>query len=146
MQTYQAEICIGGLITNTVVRKDLTAAEIVILRDIHGSDAVRGIKLESDIKRAYQAEYDRLKARYGGKKLEKSFPGARPVLPEKLADVGILFDKAGKSVNETVAKGPNTKDRKTLKEQEIESKSVEKGKAAKADLGIDDEDEDGDDE
>lgn len=146
MQTYTAEICIGGLITNTVVRKDLTAAEIVILRDIHGSDAVRGIKLEADIKRPYQTEYDRLMARYGRKKLEKSFPGARPVLPEKLADVGILFDKKGSALNETIAKGPNNKDRQTLREKELADKSVEKTKGAKADLGLDDDDEDGDDE
>lgn len=134
MQTYKAEILIGGLLTNTVIRPGLTASEIMILRHIHGDDAVRGIVVQGNKNIEYQKEYDRLLKRYGKKKLTAVFPGARPVLPEKLADVGIIVQKDGHAKDEVIAKGPNNQDRKTEKEKELEKNAVE----------VDNEDEDED--
>lgn len=136
MQTYKAEILIGGLLTNTVIRPGLTASEIMILRHIHGDDAVRGIVVQGNKNIEYQKEYDRLLKRYGKKKLTAVFPGARPVLPEKLADVGIIVQKDGHAKDEVIAKGPNNQDRKTEKEKELEKNAVE----------VDNEDEDSDED
>lgn len=130
MELYKAEVCVGGLITNTVVKEPVTAAEIVILRKIHGDDAVKNIKPLGNKNRPYQKEFDRLLRAYGPRKVEASFPGARPVLPQKLADVGIIIDGGGNANEEVVAKGPNNKKVKTSREKAL------------ADLGIEGDDDD----
>lgn len=140
MQLYQAEVCIGGLLTNTVVKENITAAEIMILQNEHGSDAVRAIKLGKNIKRPYQDEYNRLVKAYGRKKLEKAFPGARPVLPEKLSDVGIVVNEEGHATSKTFASGPNNKGRKSKEQQEHESEGVENDDDD-MDLGLEDDEE-----
>lgn len=132
MEMYRAEVCIGGLLTNTVVKEPVTAAEIVILRRVHGDDAVRGIKLLGSKNREYQKEYDRLVKTYGRHKVEAAFPGARPILPQNLKDIGIIVQKDGFINQEVVAKGPNNKNVKTKREKELDA------------LGINDDDE-GDD-
>lgn len=139
MQFYQAEISIGGLITNTVVKTDLSAAEIVILRNIHGDDAVRAIKIQGEHNRPYQVEYDRLLNRYGRKKLEKAFPGSRPVLPQKLIDIGIVVRKDGRTLDEVLAKGPNNDKVKTKREKELAEMGMETEDKDDP-LGLEDED------
>lgn len=125
MEIYKAEICIGGLLTNTVVKDDLTAAEIIILRRVHGDDAVKAIKPVGSKNREYQKEYDRLVQRYGRRKVEDAFPGARPVLPQSLKDIGMIVTKDGHINDEVVAKGPNNKNVKTKREKELEALGVE---------------------
>lgn len=136
MEMYQAEVCIGGLLTNTVMKEPITAAEIVILRNIHGDDAVRQIKPLGNKNREYDKEYKRLLKQYGRKKLEQAFPGARPILPQKLKDIGIIVMENGHIEGEVIAKGPNNKGSKTQKERDIDNLSVDN----------DDEDNDGGDE
>lgn len=126
MEIYKAEICIGGLLTNTVVKEDLTASEIVILRRIHGDDAIKGIKLVGRENREYQKEYERLIRRFGRRKVEDAFPGARPVLPQNLKDIGMIVSQEGGYINnEVIAKGPNNLNRKSKREQELEDLGIE---------------------
>lgn len=132
MEIYKAEICLGGLLTNTVIREDLTAAEIIILRRTHGDDAVKAIRRIDSQGREYQKEYDRLVRKYGRRKVEDAFPGARPVLPQNLKDIGIVT-KDGYINDEVVAKGPNNKNVKTKREKELEA------------LGADSEEDSGED-
>lgn len=134
MEMYRAEVCLGGLITNTVVKEEVTAAEIVILRGIHGDDAIKSIKPLGNKNRTYQKEFDRLQRAYGKAKVAKSFPGARPILPQKLADVGIIVNENGNLNEEVIAKGPNNKNVKTAREKTL------------ADLGIEGDDDSDDDE
>lgn len=142
MQIYQAEVCIGGLLTNTVVKSGLTAAEIMLLQHEHGADAVRAIKPGKNVKRPYQDEYNRLLKAYGRKKFEKVFPGGRPVLPEKLADVGIMVKEDGHTTTETIASGPNNKGRKTQQQKNLESQGIEGDDDDEdLDLGMDDDEE-----
>lgn len=44
MQLYEAKIRLGGSVQNEVRKSELTAPEIVVLRQIHGNDAVLEIK------------------------------------------------------------------------------------------------------
>ena len=126
MELYQAEVCIGGLLTNTVVKEEVTASEILILQQIHGgSDAVRKIKPLGNKQREYQKEYDRLVRVYGPRRVQLVFPGARPVLPQKLADVGIIVTEVGDTTTEIVARGPNNKNVKTAKQKQLEALGVE---------------------
>jgi hypothetical protein len=129
MEIYKAEICIGGLLTNTVIKDELTAAEILILRQVHGDDAVRGITPRGNRQIEYQKEYDRLLRKFGKRKLEAAFPGARPVLPQKLADVGIILQSDGYINDTVVAKGPNAGHNKgkakTKMEKEIDDLGIE---------------------
>lgn len=138
MEIYRAEICIGGLLTNTVVKEEITAAEIVLLRRIHGDDAVRGIKSRGNKNREYAKEYDRLLRIYGRKKVESAFPGASPVLPQKLADIGIRVTKEGHVNTEVVAKGPNNKDRKTQREKDLDALTADDGEESGEDSEEDD--------
>lgn len=150
MHLYKAEILLAGELTNTVIKPDLTAAEILILQTIHGSDAVRGIVKQGTKQVEYQKEYDRLLRTYGRKYLLKVFPGVRPILPEKLADVGIMVQEDGYIRQEVVAKGPNNADRKTSLEKSLEENAVEVDnepkKVSADDLTVDDEETDSEEE
>lgn len=139
MQLYNAEVCLGGLLTNTVFKENLTASEILILRSQHGDESIRSIKPTKVIKRPYQEEYNRLLLNYGPKKVGKAFPGARPVLPEKLADVGIIVNEDGHAITEVLASGKNNKDRKTKRQQELDDIGIENDDDEDIDLKGDDE-------
>lgn len=126
MDIYKGEVLLGGSLMNTVHRNDLTAAEILILRAVHGDDAVRGLEFLEQKNRQYQLEYDRLVKKYGRRKVESSFPGARPVLPQSLTDVGIIIgNKGGHVIDEVIARGPNNPHRKTKKQQRLEALGAE---------------------
>lgn len=45
MQICDCLVLIGGDIRNSVIKKNVTAAEVAVLRQIHGTDAVRDIKV-----------------------------------------------------------------------------------------------------
>lgn len=66
MQTYEAEVILGGLPMKTsVVKEGLTAPEIMLLRALHGQDAVINIQPRSMDKRSHVAERARLEEIYG---------------------------------------------------------------------------------
>ena len=74
MITYSAKIRLGGLLTNEVRKDGLTAAEIILLRDIHGDDAVidivetgKAISAESGKLRTNEEERVRLNEFYNSK-------------------------------------------------------------------------------
>lgn len=88
MQTAIAEILLNGNINNTVVKK-ITAAEVPVLRFIHGNDAVVNAKADETFKRTNIEEVERLKAFYGEETFAKVYPGSLPKLPATLAEVGL---------------------------------------------------------
>lgn len=131
MQLYQAEVRLGGSMTNTVIKKELSAAEVIVLRNIHGAESVMAIKATGSEGREYDKEYQRLCNIYGVRKVQQCFPGAQPELPDKLKDVGIT--KSG--MQETKARGPNNQNPAKVKEAKARQKNE------LADLGIDEGDE-----
>lgn len=88
MQTAIAEILLNGNINNTVVKK-ITAAEVPVLRFIHGNDAVVNAKADETFKRTNAEEVERLKGFYGEVVFSQVYPGSLPKLPSTLAEVGL---------------------------------------------------------
>ena len=88
MQTAIAEILLNGNINNTVVKK-ITAAEVPVLRHIHGADGVVNAKADETFKRSNAEELERLKGFYGEVVVSQVYPGSLPKLPTTLAEVGL---------------------------------------------------------
>jgi hypothetical protein len=65
MQLYDALVRIGGSPLHEIPKQDLTAAEIICLRAIHGDDAVVQIKARKMGNHSHRGERDRLKGVYG---------------------------------------------------------------------------------
>lgn len=60
MQTYDCKIRLGGAVTNEVRKAGVTAAEIMVLQEIHGADAVSDIVAGKMDKRSHAEERRRL--------------------------------------------------------------------------------------
>lgn len=67
MQTAHALVALGGDKGNTVPKFDLTAAEIAVLRSIHGPDSVFEIEPVGEIERGSREERNRLRLAYPAK-------------------------------------------------------------------------------
>lgn len=106
MEYYNAKLRLHGSVSNEVLKEDLSAPEIIILRKVHGEDAVVDINLskEEDIDEA--EERRRLADRYdsGLRKIEEptsvaklfgeGFTPLLSVLPEfKNAKKPVVQDK-----------------------------------------------------
>lgn len=92
MQTAIAEILLKGNIQHTVTRS-VTAAEIPLLREVHGADAVINGQAMVVSKRTPAAEAIRLKAEYGAANFAKVYAGTFPKLPATFDEVGFEIAK-----------------------------------------------------
>lgn len=92
MQKAIAEILLNGSVQNTVT-KIITAAEVPILRQIHGSDAVINGQGLVTTKRTQTQEIARLKAEYGANVFAKVYAGTYPQLPSTFVEVGLDIEK-----------------------------------------------------
>jgi hypothetical protein len=92
MQIAIVEILLNGNVQHTVTRP-VTAAEILILRQIHGQDAVINPVELSTVKRSNLDEISRLKAEYGSNVFTQVYPGAAPKLPETFAEAGLVVEE-----------------------------------------------------
>lgn len=103
METANVLVRLGGDLGNAVPKIGVTPAEILVLKHIHGSDAVVDVRPAGfDKRRRHEEEYNRLAATYDrgagefvsrpGEEREgvmaKLFPGAMRRLPVTLADIG----------------------------------------------------------
>lgn len=86
MQTYNAMLRLAGDLNNTVPKFGLTAPEIIVLKAIHGEDAVVDIQKSAMDKRPHEDERARLEITYGHKVVTSLFgpPFAGGKLPVKL--------------------------------------------------------------
>jgi len=98
MQHASCLVALGGDITFTVVKPDVTVAEIALLKAIHGADAVRDIQPTFMDKRPHAEERERLTLEYGHARdhkdeplIAKIFPGLAP-LPVTFRDIGLDID------------------------------------------------------
>lgn len=91
MQVFSGKIRPSGDIGTEVVRSDLTAAEVMVLRELHGEDAVVDLKVKRNDRRKHAEEYERLVRRYSrspdGRKAMAALFGSpqNPNLPATLA-------------------------------------------------------------
>jgi hypothetical protein len=74
MQIAHVLLSLGGDHGNQVMKHHVTAAEIAVLRAIHGDEAVKDVEPAGDIKRSHRDERERLLATYGGAKVPNSNP------------------------------------------------------------------------
>lgn len=115
MFRYNCIVRLGGDMRREVVKKGVSAAEIVVLRHIHGHDAIHNVQpmdpekkfkrringkevmlnaqevMERNeftpLPRGYHDEYVRLESIYGAKRLDSIFPGYQKILPAKYEDI-----------------------------------------------------------
>jgi hypothetical protein len=88
MHIYSAFVRPGGSLLNEIPKIGLSAAEIVVLRGIHGNDSVIKIQWTGSDRRKHAAERDRLVALYGEKAFANVFgTGYSIKLPNELPDV-----------------------------------------------------------
>jgi hypothetical protein len=92
MQIAIVEILLNGNVQHTVTRPT-AASEILILRHLHGDDAVINPVELSSVKRSNADEIARLKAEYGSNVFTQVYPGAAPKLPETFAEVGFTVEE-----------------------------------------------------
>lgn len=100
MQFVNCFVRLNGSVENEVARRDISVAEVSVLRALHGADAV--VKIEALDKRDVNARAvkDHLMSTYSSdnsrKVVEGLFPGMYPKIPETLGDVGLeLAELAG---------------------------------------------------
>jgi hypothetical protein len=92
MQTLNALVAITGDRNNMVWKIGLTPAEILLLQQLHGADAVLQIEPSGQVDRLAQAEVTRLKELYPLhheriQNIWRDFPG--PAFPMNLEGIGI---------------------------------------------------------
>ena len=99
MQTYECVVRLGGSLHNEVRKSDVTAAEIIVLRALHGgADTVVHIKPTGRIIREDFDERDRLQAVYGSAlakdphlgSLDRLFGHESVALPDSIRGVDSL--------------------------------------------------------
>lgn len=113
MHLHNAIILHAGNRNMTIHKGNLTAPEIVLLRKIHGEDAVLNIEAVAETNRPIAGEYDRLVGLYGREVVVEAFPGAITSLPKTLAEAGIdprgpVEPTAEEKVEETIVPLPSS--------------------------------------
>ncbi len=158
MEIANVMLALGGDTGNTVPKRGVTAAEIAVLRSIHGNEAVFDIEPLGDVERSQREERGRLKAVYGramdgnqNSIVESLFPGAAARLFEKIEELEI-DDSFYKSVEraraapkaaEPVAPTPPAKPGKPLTAKQQAAADKKAAAAAAAAAGDADDEEDG---
>jgi hypothetical protein len=109
----------------------VTAAEIVVLRTIHGNDAVRKIKYIGDRPVTDSVEFARLMKKYeftidGTHVVPYCYPGASPILPQEVPMVQ-------RSAEQRMAE-----DAKTVTKDELEAEDI----LLKEPVSVDDDEDD----
>lgn len=102
MQLCDAEVRLAGNILHVVPKQGVTVAEICVLREIHGHDAVVNIRPTKMDKRSHAEEFERLVRTYAGASrqspeengprkvnIASMFPGVVKKLPVSLEEAGI---------------------------------------------------------
>lgn len=65
MKLYKCRVRLHGKVTNEVRKEEVSAAEIALLKHIHGADAVLDIEEHTEVERTDAQERDRLAMIYG---------------------------------------------------------------------------------
>ena len=88
MEYAQIEVRLSGSLENTVI-KEVSAAEIPVIKSLHGHDAVVNIKKTRSDAVDQKEERDRLEREYTSPVVEKLFPGVLGKLPQTLVEIGV---------------------------------------------------------
>lgn len=90
MQVVNCTVAIGGEAGMTVAKTNVTVPELLVLRAVHGEDAVRNIEVTGDEDIGSNEERQRLSLLYvNPETVVKDTLGAVGALPKTLDDAGI---------------------------------------------------------
>lgn len=92
MQYVNCHVFLSGDRNHSVALNNISVAEVVVLRHLHGSDAVHDIEPTVSRKANHNQVMDQLLSRYSTRARdirETIFPGASPQLPTTLNHIGI---------------------------------------------------------
>lgn len=94
MQHVTATVRLGGEMNFAIPKPNLTVAEVVLLRLLHGNDAVVDVRPLGTSKRTLRGEKDRLLGQYGHKPshvevIDKMFANTAVQPLESLEDIGV---------------------------------------------------------
>lgn len=95
MDIVDCEVKLGGDNFNSVIRKEITCAEVAVLREIHGPDAVVNIWRKGDTRKSQREIREHLEMRYPVAVVNSLWGETRQQvdnLPRKLKDIGIDKD------------------------------------------------------
>lgn len=132
MEIANCEVRLLGDLNNSVPKQNATPAEILILKAIHGPDAIIKLKISGSDKRSHKEEYARLEFIYGQTVLEngtfifnKLFPQQfDPKLPVKFSEVGIEVNES--SDESFVPDIPDEADETINKQEDTEKEPLQK--------------------
>lgn len=95
MFRYSAKIRLSGSVLNEVIKENMSAAEVMILRRLHGNDALIGLQEVTSDKTPHEQELEYLKKTYCSSSqnrtkinFEQMFPEHIP-LPNRLRDFDV---------------------------------------------------------
>lgn len=113
MQTANILLSLGGDHGNQISKFGVTAAEIAVLRAIHGDESVQDVEPTGDVKRSNRQERERLVAIYGAAKNEQQqrivdtmFPGVAARVFETIEELELpdqFFKATGRMTANDVA-------------------------------------------
>lgn len=113
MQTAHCLLSLGGDHGNQVMKHGVTAAEIAVLRAIHGDEAVQEVEPAGHVKRTHREERERLLGTYGAAKSDEQvpivanmFPGVAARVFENIGELGLpdsYFKATGRLRADTAA-------------------------------------------
>ena len=87
MHLYACKVRLHGSVMNEVPKEDVTACEVMILRLIHGDDAIVALRCTGDVARSDEEERARLSDAYGA-----AFPG-KDIVRETFGVSGVPIPK-----------------------------------------------------
>ncbi len=86
MQLFKGIVRLSGETGMEVAKQVMTAPEVIILRHIHGQDALHRLRKTTMDKRSHKGERDRLGLKYGDDVVEQLFGPAHVKLPVDVID------------------------------------------------------------
>lgn len=84
MRLYHGVVRLAGNVKNEAMKDDMSAAEIILLRSIHGSDSVVGLVRGEEVERDHDEERERLSMIYRPEIVVAALGVDGIPLPEKL--------------------------------------------------------------
>lgn len=93
MQKCSATIRLGGSLLHTVRKHKISPAEVVVLRAVHGDDAVAEMELDRAEPTRRAEELEMLVTTYGEEVVAKCFPGHAPSIPTRFAEIGVNINE-----------------------------------------------------
>jgi len=130
MEIGTCEVRLGGNIKNSVPMINVTPAQVLVLRAVHGtSDCVVKINKVADVNLDDKSEKARLQSIYNPQVVESLFNGYNPVLPQKFEDVEVKYEEVESFTNE--AQIPDLDKMVKAAEPKVETIEATPKKAAK---------------